>query len=217
MHLNQVVFIGILALSILLFNLIQKYIHVRKRRYRISNLIILKFLLRTSLLFLLALILYHEYNFENKSNKSLGKNLVFLIPESSKNEISADLRIQMNEIANSDFFESFGLARLSDDKIRLMKVIPNTSKEVFFSLLNSPNLELNGDQLQFSDGLNNQVNEYFDLFSNEFLISKSYLQTRKLNLLSSFYNNPAIKFYLLILSLILVSIDLVIKVKTVKL
>jgi hypothetical protein len=165
----------------------------------------------------LALILYHEYNFENKSNKSLGKNLVFLIPESSKNEISADLRIQMNEIANSDFFERFGLARLSDDKIRLMKVIPNTSKEVFFSLLNSPNLELNGDQLQFSDGLNNQVNEYFDLSSNEFLISKSYLQTRKLNLLSSFYNNPAIKFYLLILSLILVSIDLVIKVKTVKL
>jgi hypothetical protein len=41
----------------------------------------------------------------------------------------------MYEIANSDFFESFGLARLSDDKIRLMKVIPNTSKEVFFSFL----------------------------------------------------------------------------------
>jgi hypothetical protein len=217
MHLNQVVFIGILALSILLFNLIQKYIHVRRSNYRISNLIIVKFLMRTSLLFLMAFILYHEYNVDNKSNKWAGKNLIFLIPESTKSEISADLRIRMNDIANSEYFERIGLARLSEDKLRLMKVIPSTSKEVFYSLFNSPNLELNGDHLQFSDDFNNQVNAYYEFSTNEFLLSKSNLETSKINLISSLYNSPLIKFYLLILSLVLISIDLVIKVKTVKL
>ena len=217
MHLNQVVFIVILALSILLFNLIQKYIHVRRSNYRISNLIIVKFLMRTSLVFLMAFIIYHENNVGNKSNKWAGKNLVFLIPELSKSEISADLRIKMNDIANSEYFDRIGLARLSEDKSRLMKVIPSTSKEVFYSLFNSKNLKLNGDHLQFSDDLNNQVNAYYELSSNEFLLSKSNLETSKINLISSLYNSPLIKFYLLILSLVLISIDLVIKVKTVKL
>jgi len=217
MHLNQVIFIGILALSILLFNLIQKYILVRRSNYRISNLIIVKFLLRTILVSLMAFILYHEYNVDNKSEKWAGKNLVFLIPELSKSEISADLRIKMNDIANSEYFDRIGLARLSEDKSRLMKVIPSTSKEVLYSLFNSKNLKLNGDHLQFSDDLNNQVNAYYELSTNEFLLSKSNLETSKLNLMSSLYSSPLIKFYLLILSLILISIDLVIKVKTVKL
>jgi hypothetical protein len=165
----------------------------------------------------MAFILYYEYNVENKSNKWAGKNLVFLIPESSKSEISADLRIRMNDISNSEYFDRIGLARLSEDKLRLIKVIPSTSKEVFYSLFNSPNLELNGDHLQFSDDFNNQVNAYYELSTNEFLLSKSNLETSKINLISSLYNSPLIKFYLLILSLVLISIDLVFKVKTVKL
>jgi hypothetical protein len=146
-----------------------------------------------------------------------GKNLVFLIPQSAKSEIKEGLRIQINEIANSVYFDRIGLARLSEDKLSVIKVIPNTSKDVFLSLFNSTNLEIKGDLLQFPDGLDYELNEYFDLSANEFLKSKSILQTRKLNLISSLYNSPAIKFYLLILSIIIVSFDLVIKVKTIKL
>jgi hypothetical protein len=217
MHLNQVAFIGIIAFVILLFNLVQKYIHIRKKNYRLSNLIMLKFFLRTGLVFLLALILYRDYNVDNNTNRMAGKNLVFLIPQSAKSEIKEGLRIQINEIANSVYFDRIGLARLSEDKLSVIKVIPNTSKDVFLSLFNSTNLELNGDLLQFPDGLHYELNEYFDLSANEFLKSKSNLQTRKLNLISSLYNSPAIKFYLLILLIIIVSFDLVIKVKTIKL
>jgi hypothetical protein len=217
MHLNQVAFIGIIAFVILLFNLVQKYIHIRKKNYRISNLIMLKFFLRTGLVFLLALILYRDYNVDNNTNRMAGKNLVFLIPQSAKSEIKEGLRIQINEIANSDYFDRIVLARLSEDKLSVIKVIPNTSKDVFLSLFNSTNLELNGHLLQFPDGLHYELNEYFDLSANEFLKSKSNLQTRKLNLISSLYNSPSIKFYLLILLIIIVSFDLVIKVKTIKL
>lgn len=217
MHLNQVVFIGILALSILLFNLIQKYVNIYRRKYQISNLVILKLLLRIVLVFVLTLILYQEFNVELKVNKWAGKNLVFLIPNAAKNEISEELQIQLSEIANSDNFDKIGLARLSDDKLHVMKVIPSTSKEVFFSLLNSPNLDFIANDQKYLDDVNYQVNEYFELSANEFLRSKSIITTSNSNLISSLFNNPAIKFYLLILSIILVSFDLVIKVKTIKL
>lgn len=217
MHLNQVVFIGVLALSLLLFNLIQKYYNIHKKNYRISNLIILKLLLRMVLVVILTLTLYHEYTIDENANKWGGKNLVFLIPKSTINELSEDLRIQVNDIANSDYFNKIGLARLSDDNLQVMKVIPSTSKDVFFTLFSSPNLELTVNDLKYSDDVNYQVNEYYDLSSNEFLRSKSIILTSNSNLISSLYNNPAIKFYLLILSIILVSFDLVIKVKTIKL
>lgn len=217
MHLNQVVFIGVLALSLLLINLIQKYYNIYKKNYRISNLIILKLLLRMVLVVILTLTLYHEYTIDENANKRGGKNLVFLIPKSTINELSEDLRIQVNDIANSDYFNKIGLARLSDDKLQVMKVIPSTSKDVFFTLFSSPNLELTINDLKYSDDVNYQVNEYYDLSSNEFLRSKSIILTSNSNLVSSLYNNPAIKYYLLILSIILVSFDLVIKVKTIKL
>lgn len=217
MHLNQVVIIGVLALSLLLFNLIQKYYNIYRKNYRISNLIILKLLLRMVLVVILTLTLYHEYTIDENTNKWDGKNLVFLIPKSTINELSEDVRIQVNDIANSDYFNKIGLARLSDDKLQVMKVIPSTSKDVFFTLFNSPNLELTVDDLKYSDDVNYQVNEYYDLSAYKFLRSKSIILTSNSNLISSLYNNPAIKFYLLILSIILVSFDLVIKVKTIKL
>lgn len=169
------------------------------------------------LVVILTLTLYHEYTIDENANKWGGKNLVFLIPKSTINELSEDLRIPINEITNSNYFNKIGLARLSDDKFHVMKVIPSTSKDVFFTLLSSPNLELTVNDLNYSDDLNFQVNEYYDLSLNEFLRSKSIIPTNNSNLISSLYNNPAIKFYLLILSIVLVSFDLVIKVKTIKL
>lgn len=217
MHLNQVVFIGVLALSLLLFNLIQKYYNIYKKNYRISNLIILKLLLRMVLVVILTLTLYHAYTIDDNANKWGGKNLIFLIPKSPNNEISEDLRMQVNEISNSDYFNKIGLARLSEDKLRVMKIIPSTSKDVFFTLFNSPNLDLIVNDLKYSDDINYHVNEYYDLSTSEFLSSKSIIPTSNSNLISNLYNNPAIKFYLLILSIVLVSFDLVIKIKTIKL
>ena len=105
MYLKEVIVISFIALLLLLLNLIVKYYFIFKRGYRISNLILIKLMIRTiSIIFFSVILILGLGNAYSKDNKDDGSciNYILSIKTSENNIVLEKSTIsKISELVNS--------------------------------------------------------------------------------------------------------------------
>lgn len=225
MYLKEVILIGILGLLLLLMNVVFKYYAIYKKGYRISNLIIIKLLIRVLIVFSLIGILSYELDSTRSSLVDGKKNLIFIVQSLDvkgniilddviKNEIQENLNLKSNLKFGMVYLNSRG----DDPKI----LIPLTTKDAFLNIIKSTDFFIDKVSKSVTYKMNVQENEYLKINFNNTSVNENISNIDEeddLNFiyLANYISLTSLKFYLLILVIVLLSIDLISKVKILKL
>lgn len=224
MYLNEVTIGGLISIFILLMNVALRYYVVFQKGVRISNLVIVKLFLRASILLCLILILLASANHRDNIKTRFESSLILYlsIPENQNKLIFTESTIsKLTEIANAAKNEKIGLVILNANKNLGRVIIPTTNKRRFINLLRTEyfknRVDYNLQQIDF-----NQTNtKYLNIFNSDLsvdlsLIAESNEPVKLINHFTNIFEITSLKFYLLILTIVLVSADLIFKLKILK-
>jgi len=221
MYLKEAIIVGFIALGIILFNFGIKFYYIFKRGYRISNLIIIKLVIRTICICLFVGVLI--IGFTNKSSFSTKGdfvNLHIVLPmqkENAKFEIDEISKQKIEEVIKIYKFNKIGLVTYSSDLNKYFLAIPPTTKSVFSNLSQSKNLILNVSYLKEVRPSDLAKWQVLDFSAKEKEISNvEKANSMNLDYLNNLIDIPFIKVYLLILLMVLVSSELILKLKIIK-
>jgi len=223
MYLNEVIIISFISLASLLFNLVFKYYYIFKRGYRISNLIVVKLVIRALSIILLAVVLglgFDKYILQIEHENNIVN---YILPISSRGRYNLDKAMisKINELSENQKEPKAGLLIHDVESDKYFLAIPSTSVITFLSLIRSENLNFDYKILQ---ELNKNVvtgiksgrivlfTQNKDQVDNRIKSGKNHY----LNFLNNWGDTPFIHVYLLILTLIFVSFDLFIKLRIIK-
>jgi hypothetical protein len=224
LHLNEVIIGGLITVFILLMNVALKYYTIYRKGLRISNLVVVKFTLR--LIILSCLILIILFSLQDKSNLKRNSDAnLFLYLSISENQnksiLNESTTSKLVEIATISDNENIGFVFLDSNKKIGHVLIPTTKKSTFINLIRN-NYFKNKTEFNFKKINFDQIDtEYMDLMNSDLaldntLVSKSNRPFLFMNYLTNVFEIPSLKFYLLILSIVFVSADLIFKVKILK-
>ncbi len=224
MYLKEALFISFLALFILIFNLGVKYYYIYKRGYRISNLVIVKLLIRSVSIFCLTSILVLGLYSQNKPQNFDSKNTIFVLSNdllNGKNYIGLAEISKITEAMKSVSQSRIGLVIYHARQHLYYQIIPTTSKSTFLNLIESPKFSIDLNKRLPLRFLNDSKNKRIaisgtHILKNEFELSYTKDNGENINFINKIQDIPFIKVYLLILVIILLSAELVTKLKIVK-
>jgi len=221
MYLKEAIIVGFIALGIILFNFGIKFYYIFKRGYRISNLIIIKLVIRMIGICCFVGILILGFNNNNRfSTKGNSANLYLVLPLKNGNssvEIDEISKQKIEEVLKLDKFDKIGLVNFSSDVNKYYLAIPPTTISVFTNLVQSKNLNLNPSNLKevsYADLAKWQVLD-LSVRGNDYTNEKKENGTNY-EYLNNLIDIPFIKVYLLILLMVLVSSELILKLKIIK-
>jgi hypothetical protein len=225
MYLKEVIVISFIALLLLLLNLIVKYYFIFKRGYRISNLILIKFMIRTmSIIFFTVILILGLGNVNSKNNKDDVSciNYILSIKTSDNNIVLEKSTIsKVSELVNSqNKLKASFLIHISN-KNKYYLALPSTSKSTFLNLIQSPNLHFDITTLKSTAYpeliTNNTIPVLLNSTKTVQIGSESNMGTNSfLNYLINWFEIPFIHLYLLFLTVVLVSFDLFTKFRIIK-
>lgn len=225
MYLKEVIVISFIALLLLLLNLIVKYYFIFKRGYRISNLILIKLMIRTmSIIFFTVILILGLGNINSKNNKDDVScvNYILSIKTSDNNIVLEKSTIsKISELVNSqNKLKASFLIHISN-KNKYYLALPSTSKSTFLNLIQSPNLHFDIATLKSNVNqeliTNNTIPVLINSTNTVQLVRESNMGNNSfLNYLNNWFEIPFIHLYLLFLTVVLVSFDLFTKFRIIK-
>lgn len=225
MYLKEVIVISFIALLLLLLNLIVKYYFIFKRGYRISNLILIKLMIRTmSIIFFTVILILGLGNVNSKNNKDDVScvNYILSIKTSDNNIVLEKSTIsKISELVNSqNKLKASFLIHISN-KNKYYLALPSTSKSTFLNLIQSPNLHFDIATLKSNVNqeliTNNTIPVLINSTNTVQLVRESNMGNNSfLNYLNNWFEIPFIHLYLLFLTVVLVSFDLFTKFRIIK-
>ena len=225
MYLKEVIVISFIALFLLLLNLIVKYYFVFKRGYRISNLILIKLMIRTmSIIFFSVILILGLDNAYSKVNIDDGSciNYILSIKTSENNIVLEKSTIsKISELVNSQIKLKASFLIHISNKNKYYLALPSTSKSTFLNLIQSPNLHFDITTLKSTAYqeliTNNTIPVLLNSTKTVQIGSESNMGTNSfLNYLINWFEIPFIHLYLLFLTVVLVSFDLFTKFRIIK-
>ncbi len=225
MYLKEVIVISFIALLLLLLNLIVKYYFIFKRGYRISNLILIKLMIRTmSIIFFSVILILGLDNAYSKDNKDDGSciNYILSIKTSENNIVLEKSTIsKISELVNSQIKLKASFLIHISNKNKYYLALPSTSKSTFLNLIQSPNLHFDITTLKstaYQELLtNNTIPVLINSTKTVQIGSESNMGNNSfLNYLINWFEIPFIHLYLLFLTVFLVSFDLFTKFRIIK-
>ncbi len=225
MYLKEVIVISFIALLLLLLNLIVKYYFIFKRGYRISNLILIKLMIRTmSIIFFSVILILGLGNAYSKDNKDDGPciNYILSIKTSENNIVLEKSTIsKISELVNSQIKLKASFLIHISNKNKYYLALPSTSKSTFLNLIQSPNLHFDITTLKSTAYqeliTNNTIPVLINSTKTVQIGSESNMGTNSfLNYLINWFEIPFIHLYLLFLTVVLVSFDLFTKFRIIK-
>ena len=225
MYLKEVIVISFIALFLLLLNLIVKYYFVFKRGYRISNLILIKLMIRTmSIIFFSVILILGLDNANSKNNNDDGSciNYILSIKTSENNILLEKSTIsKISDLVNSQIKLKASFLIHISNKNKYYLALPSTSKSTFLNLIQSPNLHFDITTLKSTAYqeliTNNTIPVLLNSTKTVQIGSESNMGTNSfLNYLINWFEIPFIHLYLLFLTVVLVSFDLFTKFRIIK-
>ncbi len=225
MYLKEVIVISFIALLLLLLNLIVKYYFIFKRGYRISNLILIKLMIRTmSIIFFSVILILGLDNAYSKDNKDDGSciNYILSIKTSENNIVLEKSTIsKISELVNSQIKLKASFLIHISNKNKYYLALPSTSKSTFLNLIQSPNLHFDITTLKSTAYQELITNHTIPVLINSTktvqIGSESNMGNNSfLNYLINWFEIPFIHLYLLFLTVFLVSFDLFTKFRIIK-
>ena len=209
---------------ILVMNVALRYYVVFQKGVRISNLVIVKLFLRVFILLCLILILSPISKYGNNLKTKSDRNLILYLSISvNQNKLifTESIRTKLIEIATAAKNEKIGLLILNSNKNLGHFIIPPTKKTTFINLLRTEYFKNRAEYNLQKVYLNQVDTKYlniidFDLSVDPTLISESNETVNLINYFTNIFEISSLKFYLLILTIVLVSTDLIFKVKILK-
>ena len=205
-------------------NLALRYYVVFQKGARISNLVIVKMFLRT--LILLCLILVVLSSSEDRSSlkaRSESNLILYLTILENQNKLifTESTRFKLIEIANAAKIEKIGLVILNTNRNLGNFIIPTTNKRRFINLLRTEYFKNRSDYNLQKIDLNKTNTKYLDVNNSDFsegssFISESNEPVKLINYFTYIFEISSLKIYLLVLTIVLVSTDLIFKLKILK-
>jgi hypothetical protein len=221
MYLKEAIIVGFIALGIILFNFGIKFYYIFKRGYRISNLIIIKLVIRTICIssFIGVLILGFSPKDKFSSHSQFDSIYIGLSVQIDRGKLELDQisRQKIEEFIKLNSTKKIGLVIYKANPKMYYLVIPPTTSAAFGNLIQSKNLILDANVLAEIPQSELQKMKLINLsISDSTLINSSENERSHLDYLNNLSDIPFIKVYLLILLLILLSSELFLKLKIIK-
>ena len=146
MYLKEVIIVGFIALGIILFNFGVKFYYIFKRGYRISNLIIVKLIIRTICISSFIGVLILGFSPKNRFSSQTQFDTIYfgLNVQNNRGKLELDEipRQKMLEFITLDGSKKMALViNLSDPQIYYLAIPPTTSS-AFRNLIQSKYLIL---------------------------------------------------------------------------
>lgn len=209
---------------ILVMNVALRYYVVFQKGVRISNLVIVKLFLRVFILLCLILILSPISNYGSNLKTKRERNLILYLSISvNQNKLifTESIRTKLIEIASAAKNDKIGLLILNSNKDLGHFIIPTTKKTTFINLFRTEYFKNRAEYNLQKVYLNQADTEYLDIIDSDLsvdpsLISDSNESLKLINYFTNIFEISSLKFYLLILTMVLVSTDLIFKVKILK-
>lgn len=205
-------------------NVALKYIIVFQKGVRISNLVIVKLFLRSFILLSLILIVLSSSKERNILKTKGESNLILYfstLEVQNKFIFSESSRIKLMEIANEAQYEKIGLVILNTNNNLGHFIIPATQKATFINLLRTEYFKNRVEYNLQNVNLNQANIKYLNIIGSDISVDPTFIAenndpVKLINYLTKIFEISSLKFYLLILTIILVSTDLIFKVKILK-
>lgn len=205
-------------------NVALRYYVVFQKGVQISNLVIVKFFLRTLILLCLILIVLSSAKDSNSLRSRSESNLIlYLIISKNQNKLifTESTRSNLIEIANAAKNEKIGLVIINTNRNLGNFIIPTTNKRRFINLLRTEYFKSRGDYNLQQIDLNKANTKYLDVNNSDLsegasLFSESNEPVKLINYFTNIFDISSLKIYLLFLAIVLVSTDLIFKLKILK-
>jgi hypothetical protein len=200
-----------------------KYYRSRGKVFKISKLVIVKYLLRFCVLILVLFLLFNTINQHNKpfASEAQKEKIVFVI---AKNSSISTWNMMQKAVSTANDAGLFSLVEFTTETKSLELLIPFTNQDAFVNLLSQPRtnrrkmakiLITNGatsypDSEQFYQY--KVVGDKWVSSSSEEKIASFF----SFDLTNTWFSISFLNVYLVILSVLLVSIDLIFTIKAIK-
>ena len=209
---------------ILVMNVARRYYIVFKKGVRISNLVIVKLFLRAIVLLCLILLVSPLSTYRNNVNAKIEHNLIlYLIISENQNKLifTESTFTKLIEIANDAKNEKIGLLILNSNKNLGHFIIPTTRKSTFINLLRTEYFKNRVEYNLQKVFLKQADTKYLDIINSDLSVDSTLSSeindsVKLINYLTNILEISSLKIYLLILTIVLVSTDLIFKVKILK-
>jgi hypothetical protein len=159
-------------------------------------------------------------NLKTKSDRNL---ILYLSISVNQNKLifTESIRTKLIEIATAAKNEKIGLLILNSNKNLGHFIIPPTKKTTFINLLRTEYFKNRAEYNLQKVYLNQVDTKYLNIIDSDLsvdttLISESNETVNLINYFTNIFEISSLKFYLLILTIVLVSTDLIFKVKILK-
>jgi len=197
-----------------------KYYIARGKVFRVSRTLILKYILRFILLLAFSVLGFYALNVKQISQlKTADVNIVmFVISENSSSLTWNKLQEKVREMPEES---RISLNMFIPKNQQWIQLIPQTNKDSFLHLVEiGHELTLIHPKLAFSDKLQSTPKEdnfnFYKSRNGHWELVDLELKNTSFNMLNSFIGTSYVRFYLVILILFLLFIDIVFTAKAIK-